>query len=614
MPRSSGGQIYTPAAHGLPATSVQRLVRGWLARRGATLLSTLRRLENFSDDWLHERRQLARARDDGEGRAAGGPRRGERWLLRVEKMPDGSPVHSDVSATLPMPTEVMCDRHLLDELLDFVDSPHLAPRAAELAYVSEELLFKQPRKLVVTLDLRAPRLLVPTDLTLPGPVLALDMGHLVAMRAAEPVADDAAASSSSSAAAASAADGLYYESYDIRMGDMQASLLRRRRRAPLQRAAHRGALPAEHALSEAPAAAQPPAAARRRRRRRRGPPAAAPPRHGGRLARVRAAALGAAVPPPPRPRGHAQRAARAAHAAARPATRTRRRRRRFRATSTPPDFSPLGGASPLGGGSATGRSGGTTPLRRAHSSAAILSHHIYRAAAKVLRAHAANADLVASLAVPHATFEMRYRPHGAARAGGARRGVRRRPAAELLTRPDQVAVDGRLRALRVRDLTDAAAPHVATTDAAPPRARRRLVGGRHGAARRRRRRRARRLLCPASEAAPRRAGASPPAAPPPRVGGAVLRHAQGAPEPRPAAATAVAGAAPLRAALRRGHAAVVPRAGGQQPADGRRAARRERLLRCRRRPRGGAASDGRQWRPHAHAGAGRDDALAAARR
>ena len=100
----------------------------------------------------------------------------------IKKLPDGSPVHSDVYWGVPTPIEVVCDRILLDTLLDFFDSPHLAERAAQLAFFSEMLLLRQPRRLQLALDIRAPRLVIPFDLRKDGPVVAVDMGHLTFMR------------------------------------------------------------------------------------------------------------------------------------------------------------------------------------------------------------------------------------------------------------------------------------------------------------------------------------------------------------------------------------------------------------------------------------------------
>jgi hypothetical protein len=115
-------------------------------------------------------------------------------------------------------------RLLLDELLDFFRSDHLAARAAQLAYLSEVLLLRQPRRLQVpltqttqhrisplltlpphpsphpsssppppppptplhqvALDVRAPRLVLPTDLRdAASPLIALDMGRLTFTRA-----------------------------------------------------------------------------------------------------------------------------------------------------------------------------------------------------------------------------------------------------------------------------------------------------------------------------------------------------------------------------------------------------------------------------------------------
>ena len=54
----------------------------------------------------------------------------------------GAPVLSEVSVVVPTPTEIFCDRVLVDELLDFFKSPHLKERAAQLTYLSEMLLLR----------------------------------------------------------------------------------------------------------------------------------------------------------------------------------------------------------------------------------------------------------------------------------------------------------------------------------------------------------------------------------------------------------------------------------------------------------------------------------------
>ena len=262
-------------AHGAPASQIQRLVRGWLTRRGAVHLATLHRLSQFSAEWTRERHtQLRSSRDHHppppppttDNAPPTTALRPESWLVRIEKMPDGSPVHSDTSVLIPTPTEIVCDRLLLDELLDFFRSPHLATRAAQLAFMSEVLLLRQPRRLQVALDIRAPRLVIPFDLRAPSrhqPVIALDMGRLTFMRAVEPNPDEVAAGphahtdggnsdgetltmrartnsgstlgGAPSLAALDAAGGLarsgrglhdtMYDTYEVRMTDMQALLI-----------------------------------------------------------------------------------------------------------------------------------------------------------------------------------------------------------------------------------------------------------------------------------------------------------------------------------------------------------------------------------------------------
>ena len=183
------GSAWKEAAHGRDASTIQRLVRGWLTRRGAKLLATLHKLRQFSTDWLVERRKyVVRPQAAAKGSMDSSPSSvadlSTEWLLRIEKLPDGSAVHSDIHWVVLTPIEIVCDRILLDTLLDFFDSPHLAERAAQLAFMSELLLIRQPRRLHLALDIRAPRLIIPIDMRKDGPIVAVDMGHLTFVRGA----------------------------------------------------------------------------------------------------------------------------------------------------------------------------------------------------------------------------------------------------------------------------------------------------------------------------------------------------------------------------------------------------------------------------------------------
>ena len=185
------GSAWKEAVHGRDASTIQRLVRGWLTRRGAKLLATLHKLRQFSTDWLVERRKyVVRPQAAAKGSMDSSPSSVDdlstEWLLRIEKLPDGSAVHSDIHWVVPTPIEIVCDRILLDTLLDFFDSPHLAERAAQLAFMSELLLIRQPRRLHLALDIRAPRLIIPIDMRKDGPIVAVDMGHLTFARSSQP--------------------------------------------------------------------------------------------------------------------------------------------------------------------------------------------------------------------------------------------------------------------------------------------------------------------------------------------------------------------------------------------------------------------------------------------
>ena len=82
--------------------------------------------------------------------------------------PTGAPVHSEVSVVVPTPTEAVCDRVLVDEFLEFFRSPHLKERAAQLAFMSEVLFLRQPRRLQWALDIRAPRLVLASPRRIDG--------------------------------------------------------------------------------------------------------------------------------------------------------------------------------------------------------------------------------------------------------------------------------------------------------------------------------------------------------------------------------------------------------------------------------------------------------------
>ena len=90
------------------ATFLQRLLRGWLTRRGVHRLQTLHTLSQFSTEWL--RGSHLSARDRQVGRDAPPSGASTQWVVRLEKFPDGAPVLMDFSvlvrrhvATPPVP-------------------------------------------------------------------------------------------------------------------------------------------------------------------------------------------------------------------------------------------------------------------------------------------------------------------------------------------------------------------------------------------------------------------------------------------------------------------------------------------------------------------------------
>jgi hypothetical protein len=91
---------YTPL-EAKRASLVQKVVRGWLARRGAARLKTLHHLLQFSTEWLrwaqHDRNL------GGSQRSTQGPQ----WVVRFEKFPDGALVHSELSVVVPTPIEIV---------------------------------------------------------------------------------------------------------------------------------------------------------------------------------------------------------------------------------------------------------------------------------------------------------------------------------------------------------------------------------------------------------------------------------------------------------------------------------------------------------------------------